>query len=691
MPDLVLEIGLEEVPARMLAAAERELGARVHGLLERERLLTSETARTSYSTPRRLAVLVRGLGPRQPDAEEQLTGPAWAIAFKNGEPTPAAHAFAKKAGVPVAELKPVATPKGEYVSAMLARPGRLAADVLSDALAKEIAALSWPKPMYWRAGKPERFVRPVQWLVALLDGEVLPVEFAGVRAGRVTYGHRILHGPGPITLENPAGYAEALRAAHVEPDVEARRHCIRKELDRATRGVEGARWREDHALVDTVTHLTEWPAVLLGGFAPEFLALPEEVLVTVMRDHQKYFALEDHAGKLLPHFLTVLNAEPNDTIRHGNERVLRARFSDARFFWEFDRRTMLDDRRALLAQVTFQKDLGSYEAKTARTLAIATTLAEAAGERGAVLDVTALHRAVKLAKVDLTTELVKEFTELQGIVGGLYARAAGEPEAVAAAIYHQYRPAAVADPIPPTTEGQILGLADRMGTLADLFQLGLAPSGSRDPYALRRAANAVIKILAVSELSLTITDLLAAACVASDAPDLRAFLRERLAFYLEDVRKLPGDAVAAALNASYEDMPDAESRAAALAEVRGSDDLLAVSAAWKRTKNILRQAAEKGIAVPETVDPALLADEPERLLFEKAEQVIAEAADRGREGDYAGALAAIATLRPPIDRFFDATMVMVDDPALRANRLALLGRIVRHLGRLADFSELAPV
>ncbi len=692
MPDLLLEIGLEEVPARMLAAAERELGARVHALLERERLLTAETARTTFSTPRRLAVLVHGLSPRQPDAEEQLTGPAWAVAFKNGEPTPAAHAFAKKAGVAVDRLQPLGTPKGEYASAPLARPGRSAAEVLGENLAKEIAALTWPKPMYWRAGKPERFARPVQWLVALLDGDVLPVEFAGVRAGRETYGHRILHGPEPISLESPAAYADALRAAYVEPDAEARRHTIRKALDRVTReGAEGARWREDHPLVHTVTHLTEWPAVLLGGFAPEFLALPEEVLVTVMRDHQKYFALEDHAGKLLPHFLTVLNTEPTDTIRHGNERVLRARFSDARFFWEFDRRTTLDDRRALLAHVTFHKDLGSYEGKTARTFAIAGTLAEAAEARGAAVNRAALERACTLAKVDLTTELVKEFTELQGIVGGLYARATGEPEAVAAAVYHQYRPAAVADPIPPTTEGQILGLADRMGTLADLFQIGLAPSGSRDPYALRRAANAVIKILAVSELPLTLTDLLAAACVATDAPDLRAFLRERLAFYLEDVRKLPGDAVAAALNAAYEDVPDAEMRAAALAEVRGSDDLLAVSAAWKRTKNILRQAAEKGVAVPKTVDPALLADEPERALFAAAEQVITEAADRGREGDYPGALAAIATLRPPIDRFFDATMVMVDDPALRANRLALLGRIVTHLGRLADFSELAPI
>ncbi len=691
MPDFLLEIGLEEVPARMLASAQNELGERTRALLESERLLAPSAHLETFSTPRRLAVLVRGVEGKQPDTEERLTGPAWAIAFKEGAPTPAAHAFAKKAGVPVEELQSLATPKGQYVSAMVARPGRAAADVLTELLPKEIAALTWPKPMYWRAGKPERFVRPVQWLVALLNDEIVPLEFAGVRAGRKTYGHRVLHGSAPVSLTRPSDYREALQRAFVLVDVEARRHSIRKALDRVTRTVEDARWREDHKLVDTVTHLTEWPSVLLGSFAPAYLALPEEVLVTVMRDHQKYFAVEDGAGKLLPHFLAVLNTEADERaqaiIRHGNERVLRARFSDARFFWDFDRRTPLAERAGLLAHVTFQKDLGTYEAKTARTLVIGSILAEVALRGGATLDMAALERAIALAKVDLTTELVKEFTELQGIVGGLYARAAGEPEAVAQAIYYQYRPAAITDSIPPTTEGQLLGLADRIGTIADLFALALAPSGSRDPYALRRQANAVIKILAVSELPLTLSDLHAA---ANAGEDVLPFLRERLSYYLQDIRKLPADAVNAALAAGYDDVPDAEARAAALAEFRGSDDLLAISAAWKRTKNILRQAAEKDLTIPQAVDPALLTDEGERELFEASAEVIAEAGRCAGEGNYPAALTAIAALRPQVDRFFDKTMVMVEDPALRANRLALLNGIVEQLGRVADFSELAP-
>jgi glycyl-tRNA synthetase beta chain len=351
MAEFLLEIGLEEVPARMLAAAERELGDRVTALLTRERLAGPALACETYSTPRRLAVLVRDVLLRQADAEEQVLGPAWAIAFKEGAPTQAAAAFARKAAIDVAAIVKVQTPKGEYAGATIARPGRAALDVLPELLPQELAALSWPKPMYWRAGKPERFVRPVQWLLALLDESLLPLAFAGVLAGRASFGHRVLHGAEPVVLSSPSEYIPSLMGAYVMADVAQRRHTIRKALDRVTRAVDHARWREDETLVETVTHLTEWPSVVLGSFSEAFLALPEEVLVTVMRDHQKYFALEGADGKLLPHFLTVLNTQADSsgeaTIRHGNERVLRARFSDAQFFWDFDARTPLDGRRAL--------------------------------------------------------------------------------------------------------------------------------------------------------------------------------------------------------------------------------------------------------------------------------------------------------------------------------------------------------
>ncbi len=699
MADFLLEIGLEEVPARMLARAQVELGERVQALLERERLLTTGAETATYSTPRRLAVLVREVAAKQTDAEEVLTGPAWAVAFKAGAPTPAAHAFAKKACVAVDQLQPITTAKGEYVSARVLRPGRNAATLLAELLPQEIGALSWPKPMYWRAGKPERFVRPVQWLVALLDQEVVPLSFAGVAAGRETHGHRVLHGVEAVAVASPGAYVETLRSVHVMADVEARRHRIRKELDRVTRTVSSARWREDEALVDTVTHLTEWPSVVLGSFAPEYLALPEEVLVTVMRDHQKYFAVEDKQGKLLPHFLTVLNTVTDERgeaiIRHGNERVLRARFSDARFFWDFDQKIPLAERVAMLEKVTFQKDLGSYRVKTERTRAIAAKLAEVAQRNGTMVDAAVLDRAAELAKTDLTTELVKEFTELQGIVGGLYARAQ-ELDKAAQAMYWQYLPASITDPTPPTIEGQILGLADRIGTIVDLFDKGLAPSGSRDPYALRRAANGVIKILAASQLPLSLQQTIDStrsdpSAVSPSTVSVRAFLLERLGYYLREVCAAPTDVVNAVLATEIETIPDAQARAEALAQVRGSEDFAAIASAWKRTKNILRQAGEKHIAIAPVVESARLVEPAEQALWNAMQELLPAVARFRMERNYAGALAEVATLRPHVDRFFEETMVLVEDENLRANRLALLQAIVQELGRIADFSELGAV
>ncbi|HZD77760.1 MAG TPA: glycine--tRNA ligase subunit beta, partial [Acidobacteriaceae bacterium] len=492
MAEFLFEIGLEEIPARMIQSAEQELTARVKAMLVAERLVGTDAAVRSYATPRRLAVVIGEVLGRQQDATEQLTGPAWKVAFKDDQPTPAAQAFARKAGVPVDALVKQTTPKGEYVSATVTKAGRSAAEILAEKLPAELGKIYWAKNMYWRAGKPERFVRPVRWILALLDDAVVPVEFGGKVAGSVSYGHRVLHGDAPITIAAPAEYAAKLEAAYVVADVSVRRERIRKALDRATRTVEGARWRADEPLVETVTQLTEWPSVVLGTFEREYLELPDEVLVTVMRDHQKYFAVDDASGKLAPHFLAVLNTQVDAAgeaiIRHGNERVLRARFNDARFFWSFDRKTPLAERVKLLQAVTFQKDLGSYAIKTETNLRLAGALATMVASRGIAVDEPALLTATRLAKGDLTAELVKEFTELQGVIGGLYARSEGLGEAVAQAIYWQYRPAAADDAIPPTIEGQLLGVADRMATIVDMFALGLEPTSSKDPFALRRAA-----------------------------------------------------------------------------------------------------------------------------------------------------------------------------------------------------------
>lgn len=723
MAEFLFEIGLEEVPARMLAGAEAELRRRVVAMLERERLLVERAegaavVSRSFSTPRRLAVLIEGVRARQEDATEEMQGPSAKIAYKEGVPQPAAVAFAKKAGVAVEALETVTTAKGEYLQARVVRAGRTAAEVIAAELPKELAGIYWAKTMVWhhptgqtasggdpvRPGKPERFVRPVRWLLAMLGEAVAPVSFAGKASGNITYGHRVLHGEAPVVIERPEEYAGALERAFVVADVEVRRQRIRKALDRVCRTIsnepqalEGARWREDHALVDAVTHLTEWPAVLLGRFEAEYLRLPEEVLVTVMRDHQKYFAVEDKAGGLAAYFLAVLNTEVDAAgeavIRHGNERVLRARFNDARFFWEFDQRAPLTERLGLLEKVTFQKDLGSYAAKTARVRRVAAALAQRTAARGGDVDAGALDEAARLAKTDLTAELVKEFTELQGVVGGLYARAQGLGETVAIAIYDQYRPEGMEDALPRSVEGRLLAIADKADTIAGMFALGMEPTGSKDPFALRRAANGIVKILAETGLPLSLEDVAEAAAEGKDdlVRRMLGFFRERVEFYLREAKGQAYDVVAAVLAAGFADVRDAAARAEAVTAVRGAEDasdFAAVSAAFKRMKNILAQAAEKGFRVAEEMDAALLLEPEETALAERSADLAAEVEAMRAERRYAEALRAIAGLRPQVDGFFDAVMVMAPEAELRGNRLALLRRVVGDFSRIADFSEI---
>ena len=690
MADFLLEIGLEEIPARMIASAEQELGKRIGNLLMRERLVEVPEI-TTYSTPRRLSVLVHGILPAQADTEEKLSGPSWKVAFKDGVPTPAAHAFAKKVGVAVEALEKVTSPKGEYVSATVKRAGRPAPEILAAEIPKEALALYWAKNMYWRAGKPERSVRPVRWVVALLDSAIVPLEIAGIAAGNASRGHRVLHGQAPVRIDAATNYSQALRAAKVLVEVSERRHLIRKALDAATRAVPSARWREDEPLVESVVHLTEWPSVLLGNFEGEYLDLPEEVLVTVMRDHQKYFAVEDAAGKLAPHFLAVLNTEVDDEgraiIRHGNERVLRARFKDARFFWDFDQKTPLVDRVESLKSVTFQKELGSYHWKTEQNELVVRRLAETLKQAHVDVKEAELSTAALLAKTDLTTELVKEFTELQGQIGGLYACTQGLGETVSKAIYDQYTPASTDDAIPRTTEGRLLGIADRIQTITAMFGIGNAPTGSKDPFALRRAANAIVKIVAESDLPLTLADVLQASrCDQVTAQQVSVFFHERLHFYLKDVRGFAYDVVNAVLTAAADDVRDAIARAEALTAVRGSEDFAAISAAFKRIKNILRQAEEKGFAIgsPDSIKLAPQAQE----LHAAAAFLAPKVARLREERAYVPALTQIASLRPVVDTFFDKVMVLDPDPNVRGAHLGLIDQVLRGFSTIADFSEI---
>jgi glycyl-tRNA synthetase beta chain len=709
MPDFLLEIGTEEIPARMIPAAQEDLQRRVIELLKRERL--SAAGKVSYlDTPRRLSVLASGVPAAQPDITEQVTGPSVSVAFKDGQPSPAAHAFAKKTGVDVAQLQMTTTPKGEYLAATVTKKGRSAAEVLTESLPKEIASIYWPKNMFWR--KPsERFVRPVRWLVAMLDDEVVPLQFGGIRAGNQSRGHRILSsGPVPIPRAGDS-YVEALRQAKVLSR-DAREQQIRKALDAATRTIPGARWREDKTLLDTVVNLTEWPSVILGNFDPEFLELPDEVLVTVMRDHQKYFAIEDAKGNLLPHFLAVLNTDgdPEGLIRHGNERVLRARFNDARFFWQTDQKHPLRERVSWLKSVTFQKDLGTYYEKTLRVQRLCSWLSESLVQSGVQVRPGVIHKAGCLAKTDLTTELVKEFTELQGIVGGLYASVQpldhGMPDStrqlIAQVIYDQYKPQSAEDSVPRSVEGAVLSIGDKADTIAGMFALGLQPTGSKDPFALRRQANGIVRTIAEHKLPLELGRLfqLARETYKNSAAEkkferdfnyeeaIRIFIRERLEFYLRDHLGYKYDVVNAVLASGADDVGDAVARAEAVSKVRGSADFESISVAFKRIKNILRQANETGKRIADSVDISALREDSEKNLAKLVPET-AKAANGFREAkNYSAALAEISRIRPAVDAFFDKVMVMVDDEQLRANRLALLRTLLREFSTIADFSEI---
>jgi glycyl-tRNA synthetase beta chain len=708
MADFLLEIGTEEIPARMIDAAEAELQRRVGDLLARERL--APEGLSTFETPRRLAVLASGVPTAQPDVAEQVNGPAVSVAYKDGQPGPAAQAFAKKAGVEVAQLERVRTPKGEYLSAKVTKKGRGAAEILAESLPKEIASLYWPKNMYWR--KPnERFVRPVRWLVAMLDEQVVPLQFGGIHAGNQSRGHRILASSNVNIPRAGAAYVEALRSAKVLGRAE-REQQIRKALDAATRTIPGARWREDKALLETVVNLTEWPSVILGGFDREFLELPEEVLVTVMRDHQKYFAVEDAKGRLLPNFLAVLNTEgdPAGLIRHGNERVLRARFNDARFFWQTDQKHPLRERVLWLRNVTFQKDLGSYYEKTMRVQRLCSWVSEGLRQSGVALRPGVVHKAAYLAKADLTTELVKEFTELQGIVGGLYARVQtldrGMPEEtrqlISQTIYDQYKPESAEDSVPRTIEGAVLATCDKADTIAGMFALGLQPTGSKDPFALRRQANGIVRTIAEHNLAIQLDNLFELARETYKGTpaearlkggvnykdDLRAFFRERLEFYLRDQLGYKYDVVNAVLAAGTDDVVDALARAKAVAEVRGSADFESISVAFKRIKNILKQANETGKRIAPETSSRLLKEDAEKSLAAQIPQIAESVARYGQAREYSRALTEVSRICPAVDAFFDKVMVMVEDENLRANRLALLQTLLKEFSTIADFSEI---
>jgi len=517
----LLEIGTEEIPDWMIPGALENLR------LLFEKLEIPHESIAMDATPRRLVLRAEGLPERQADSEERVVGPA------KSAPAQAVAGFARKQGVKPEDLAVETTAKGEYYSFTRKVAGRASKDILAEALPSLILQIYFPKTMYWTAKGGPRFIRPIRWMVALLGEEIVPFEIAGVHSGALTSGHRRL-GAREIAITT-ADYEQRLRDHYVILSAERRREKIRKELA-------GVRIKPDPALLETLVYITEYPTAITGSFDAQFLELPEEVLVTVMRHHQKYFSVEDARGKLAPQFVAVMNipADPEGFVRRGNERVLRARFNDARFFWEADRKKTLAARKLDLAHVTFQAKLGTYLEKTGRVVEL---VKELGGDADAA-------RAAELLKCDLTTELVKEFTELQGVVGGLYARADGEPEAVWQAVYDHYKPESMDDAIPRGRTGQLVSLADKLDTLRGCFRVGMVPSGSRDPFALRRAAQGVVRILVEGEISVPLLNLI--------GPDdaLRAFFEDRVRFYFKDQCGFAYDEVNACMASGWSSLLD---------------------------------------------------------------------------------------------------------------------------------------
>jgi glycyl-tRNA synthetase beta chain len=637
---LLLEIGTEEIPDWMIQPALENLR-----LLFEKLELPHELVRLD-ATPRRLVLRVEGLPARLNDREERVQGPA------KSAPAQAVAGFAKKQGVGVEDLVSEVTAKGEYYTYRKNVPGRPVKEILAEALPGVILGIYFPKTMYWTGKGGPRFIRPIRWIVAMLGKEILPFEVAGVRSTALSAGHRRL-GAREIAV-TPGDYEQRLRDHHVILSAESRREKILSDL-------KGIRVKPDPALLDTLVYLTEWPRAIEGSFDPALLELAEEVLVTVMRHHQKYFSVEDESGKLAARFVAIMNtdSDPEGYIRRGNERVLRARFNDARFFWDADQKKKLAARKQDLSNVTFQAKLGSYLAKAERMMKLA---AELGGDAHAV-------RAAELCKCDLTTELVKEFTELQGVIGGLYARAQGEPEPVWQSIYDHYRPESMEDALPRHRTAQIVALADKLDTLRGCFGVGMIPTGSKDPFALRRAAQGVVRILVEGRLELPLLDL-----VAGD-DQLREFFEERVKYYFKDIRGFAYDEVNACMATGWSNLVDLEVRLERVKGLRPTPDFEPLAASFKRIRNILEQAKWSG--PPGLPSEALLEAGPERELYDEFVAVKGQPIE-----------GVISRLRPKVDLFFDKVLVNAPDPAVRQNRFTLLSTLLAEFSTIADFSEI---
>lgn len=695
--DVLLEIGCEEIPARFMPGALAQLEEKAAEGLQALRLSYSQLY--TLGTPRRLTLMIEGVAERQEDEVEETRGPSAAVAYdESGAPTRAAQGFARSQGVSVEELEVKETPQGRYVFAVRRRPGRPARDVMGELLHDVIASLRFPKSMRW-SDERVRFARPIRWLVALLDGDVVDVQFAGLTASRDSQGHRFL-APGPVAIPSPSGYAQALRDAFVIVDPDERRSVIWLAAQGAARSV-GGRVEEQPELLEELTFLTEFPTAVLGKFDPDYLNLPVEVLTTSMEVHQRYLSVVGDGGELLPYFVAISNGDPQRAtdIARGYERVLSARLADARFFFEEDQKTPLADLFPQLGAVLFQEALGTMEQKARR-------LQRLAGHLGQLLgcseeETRHAERAAMLAKVDMVTKMVGEFPELQGVMGREYALRSGEPEAVADAVFEHVLPRHAGDRRPRTVAGALVALADRIDTLSGCFAAGLIPTGSQDPYGLRRAATGAVQICldhqfafdltSLVELSLSLYEGLPKGGGEKEAGQDRtdtvaqvvAFLQQRLRVILQEEGCRP-DVVEAAIGVAGERIVDAAERARQLQRWRTDDAVAEGLRIYQRAANLARQAEDD----TGEVDPERFAHPTERSLWQEMQDAEPAVEQAMEAGDVGAALRRLAALGAAVDEFFDAVLVMDPDPAVRANRLALLVRLRSLFHRVADWSRL---
>ena len=687
--DLLVEIGTEELPPKALKDLSSAFTSQICERLSERRLSYGEV--TSFATPRRLAVVVSEVPASQSDRENERRGPTLASAFDaEGKPTKAAEGFAKSCGVAVEHLEQLETEKGSWLVFRTTEVGEATPSLIAGIVQDALSNLPVPRRMRW-ADFDFEFVRPVHWVVLLFGSDVVEAEILGVSAGRTTRGHRF-HNPEAIAIENPGSYAMTLYSTgHVVAEFDARADMITRQVVEAAATVKG-KAMVDKALIEETAALVEWPSALVGGFDEEFLTLPDAVLVATMKDHQRYFPVVDGTGKLMPHFVAVSNIESKnpDTVRIGNERVLRPRLKDAAYFFQVDSGKSLEERQEALKGVVFQEKLGTMYDKAGRIARLAGHVASALGENPD--DVKLARRAGQLCKCDLLTQMVIEFPELQGLMGGEYAARSDETEKVCKAITESYMPRYAGDVIPASPTGQAVAMADKLDSLVGIFSAGEAPTGDKDPYALRRAALGVLRTIIEGELNLDLEKLVSDALDGYEgtfeegdiADRVYDFMMDRLRAYFSE-QGVPTGVFLAVQSRNPTRPLDFAKRVHAVTEFLKLPEAESLASATKRIQNILKQA---GDGIPEAVDDNLFAEDAEWDLAAKLVVLSPKVKEMLKQGDYTNAMASLAGLRDNVDLFFDTVMVMDEDEKVRDNRLALLNSISGLFLETADISRL---